>query len=158
MGFHASTDGSAKFYRVIVPLLVFVAFTTVFVTFRSNDIFTVDGAFRCFEVYRLHRFHFDINNHLLYLLNVFAWTRFASWLGLSIETPLQFFSTVEIMNCLAGAGCLAIFCYFLFLVTSSWRHALMGTIGFGLCRAFFAQATNANQPMLGIFWSFLALY
>jgi hypothetical protein len=155
---YTSADGNARLHRVFIPVLTLFAFASVFVALRSNDFFTVDGAFRCFDVYRLHRFMFDINNHLLYLFDVSAWTQFTRWLGFRYETPLQFFSDVEIMNCLAGAGCLAIFCFLLFLATSSWPHALVGTLGYGFCRAFIAQATNANQPMLGIFWSFAALY
>jgi len=158
MDSYTGKERSTKLLRVCIPVAIFVGFTSTFVALRSNDLFTVDGAFRCFDVYRLHRFMFDINNHLLYLANVFAWARLTNWLGFCTENALHFFKTVEIMNCLAGAGCLAIFCFLLFLVTSSWPHALVGTIGYGFCRAFIAQATNANQPMIGIFWSFAALY
>lgn len=143
--------------RSWIPALVFVVFAVFFILLRSKDFFTVDGAFHCFDVYHERHIFFDINNHLLYPVDVFAWTHLASAFGFDVRDPLAYFSTVEVMNCLAAAGCLAIFYSLLYLLTSSWRCALGGTIAYSLCKAFIAQATNANQPMLGIFWSFLAM-
>ncbi|HXJ17484.1 MAG TPA: hypothetical protein VNM68_09840, partial [Candidatus Polarisedimenticolia bacterium] len=140
-----------------IPALVFVVFAAFFLLLRSNDFFTVDGGFRCFVVYRHRHIAFDINNHLLYLADVLAWTRIAGGLGFHLAAPLEYFSTVEVMNCLAGAACLAIVCSLLHVVTASWLQAFGGTMGYGLSKAFIAQATNANQPMLGVFWSFFAL-
>lgn len=152
-----STGRDIRPKQLWIPALVFVGFATLFVLLRSKDFFTVDGSFHCLEVYHRQHIFFDINNHLLYPVDVFAWTHLVGEIGFASGTPLEYFSTVEVMNCLAGAGALAILCLLLYLATSSWFQALGGTIGYGLCKAFIAQATNANQPMLGVFWSFLAL-
>ena len=158
MGFKKEEDARSNSKRIWwIPTFTFVAFALIFILLRSKDLFTVDGAFRCFDVYRQRSIFFDTNNHLLYPVDVFAWTHLASALGFDIREPLEYFATVEVMNCLAGAGCLAIFCFLLYVVTSSWWCALSGTIAYSLCKAFIAQATSANQPMLGVFWSFLAL-
>ena len=158
MGFKKEEDARNNSKRIWwIPALTFVAFALIFILLRSKDLFTVDGAFRCFDVYHQRSIFFDTNNHLLYPVDVFAWTHVASAFGFDIREPLEYFAAVEVMNCLAGAGCLAIFCFLLYVVTSSWWCALSGTIAYSLCKAFIAQATSANQPMLGVFWSFLAV-
>ena len=150
--------GTSDFRALWFPVLIFFVFAVVFVMLRSKDFFTVDGAFRCFDVYRRSYLYFDVNNHLLFTTNVFVWTRFLSALGIDLHAPLQYFRAVEVMNCLAGAGCLAILCSLFYEITSSWFWTLVGTLAYALCKAFIAQATSSNQPMVGVFWSFLALW
>ena len=150
-------NGHRDLKPLLFPGLVFLACAIIFVVLRSKDFFTVDGAFRCFDVYRRSYLYFDANNHLLFTANVFAWTRLLSALGFDLRAPLQYFRAVEVMNCLAGAGCLAILCSLFYEITSSWIWSLGGTLAFALCKAFIAQATSSNQPIVGVFWSFLAL-
>ncbi len=93
-----------------VPILVFLFFALVYSSLRSKELFSVDGNYRCFEVYQRKALFFHSNNHMLYPVDVLVlmWTRWASAFGTSGYEPLQFFSIVETMNCLAGAGCLTI--------------------------------------------------
>src|SRR5215472_9940609 len=137
----------------VVSLVVFVAFSIQYVAFRSGDIFAVDGAYRCLEVYRRQKLFIDGSNHLLYPVFVFAWQRFMAAFGFRPAEPYAFFRLVEIMNCLAAAGCLAILCWFAIQATRNWRAAAGLTIGVGLSKAFLEQAANANEPILGLLWS-----
>src|ERR1700690_4038463 len=136
---------------------VFAFCFALFASLRTKNILAVDGGIRCFEVYRRQPFYFDVNNHLLHPANVFAWTRLADMLGYRTSDPLQFYSLVQLMNCFAGAACLAILFGLMYSVVPSWRLALGGTIGYGFAKAFLEQATNANEAPMGLFWSFLAL-
>ena len=136
---------------------VFVFFFALFALLRTKNILAVDGGIRCFELYRRPAFYFDVNNHLLQPAHVWAWTRAAAVLGYKAAGPLQFYSLVQLMNCFAGAACLAILFGLLYSVVPSWRLALAATIGYGFTKAFLVQATNANETPMGLFWSFLAL-
>ena len=137
---------------------VFVAFFVLFALLRTKNILAVDGGIRCLEVYRRQSLYFDINNHLLQPAHVWAWTRAAGMLGHKVDSPFQFYSLVQLMNCFAGAACLAILFALMYSVVSSWRLALAVTIGYGFTKAFLEQATNANEAPMGLFWSFLALF
>lgn len=142
---------------VFIPVLVFLAFACLFTLLRSHDINAVDGSVRCLDVYRRQNLFFHSNNHLLYPVNVLAWTRLAAGLGLKPDGPLAYFSLVEVMNCVAGAGALAILSFLMYQADSSWGWAIAGAAGYGFSRAFLESATNPNEPMVGLFWSFLAV-
>src|ERR1700722_2597182 len=140
-----------------IPAALFAGFLFLFATIRSRNIFTVDGAHRCLQVWHRQNIFLDGTNHMLYPVNVFAWARLASALGYKPSGPLEFFSMIELMNCVAGAACLAIFCLLMYLAIPSWRVATVVTLGYGFCKAFLEQATNANQPLVGVLLSFLGL-
>src|SRR6266849_3059318 len=137
--------------------VIFLAFFSFFVALRSNELFAVDGSYRCFEVYQRQTVFFHGNNHMLYPVNVLLWSRALSHLGLKASNPLHFFSTVEIFNCLAGAGVLAILFLLLGAVVRSPGLASVLTAGYGLSHSFLSHATNANEPMVGMFFSFLSV-
>jgi hypothetical protein len=140
-----------------VPTIVFVTFSCLFAVLRSKNIFAVDGAHRCLQVWNRHEIFLDGTNHMLYPVNVFIWARLCALLGFKPDGPLQFFSMVELMNCLAGAACLAILCLLMYLVIPSWRLAVVLMVGYGFSKAFLEQATNANQPLVGVLFSFLGM-
>src|ERR1700751_5854970 len=136
---------------------VFIGFAGFYVLLRSKNILAVDGAHRCLEVFRRQGAFFHGNNHMLYPVDVLVWTRLVAALGLRPTGPIQFFSNVELMNCVAGAACLAIFYSLVsFAVSPGWL-ALGVTVGYGFSKAFLEQATNAGEPLVGVFWSFLAM-
>ncbi|HTQ62320.1 MAG TPA: hypothetical protein VMI32_18990 [Candidatus Solibacter sp.] len=137
--------------------LVFVVFATFFTLFRSSSIFTVDGATRCLEVFRLQTIFFHPNNHMLYPVDVLFWNHVIGGLGFRAASAEQYFAHTELMNCFAAAGCLAIFFYLANLVSSSLTHALGVVLAYGLSRAFLLHATSAAEPMVGILWSLLAM-
>lgn len=140
-----------------IPAAVFLVPFVAFLLLRSNYFFAVDGSFRCLEVLRNPSLFFRSNNHLLYTPDVYGWTRLAALFGYKPAGPIDFLHWVEVMNCLAGAAALAIFCALLRGVTDSWLIAVATTAGLGLTRAFSAQATNSNEPMPGILWSFAGM-
>jgi hypothetical protein len=137
--------------------LAFAGSALVGLALRSHDCFVVDGAPRCLTVFQNPTLLFHPNNHLLYLVNVLVWTRMASALGFNLSDPLQFIVTVATMNCLAAAVCLTVLFWILRKVTESWKLATIVCVGYGLTTAFLAQAVNPNEPMVGAFWSFLAI-
>ncbi|MGH9714565.1 MAG: hypothetical protein ACRD5M_14820 [Candidatus Acidiferrales bacterium] len=139
------------------PAILFASFATFYALLRSKNIFAVDGAHRCFEVYRRQTLFFHPNNHLLYPVNVLVWSRIASVLGLRENGPLQFFSTIQLMNCFAAAGCVALLYFLMYQVIPSWRLCLGVAVGYGFCKAVLEQATNANEPLMGVLWSLLAI-
>jgi hypothetical protein len=61
------------------------------------------------------------------------------------------------MNCLAAAGALAILYWILQRVTSTWKLTAAVCAGYGFTTAFLSQAINPNEPMVAVFWSFLAV-
>ena len=142
---------------ILLTVFLFLIFAKIFADLRSQDIFGVDGAFRCLEVYRRRVLFFHETNHMLYPVNVLVW----NWLNNVIEphprTLEGFFATSQLMNSVAGAGCLSIFFYLTDRVASSWKVALSATVGYGFSRAFLAHSTNSAEVMMGIFWSFLAV-
>lgn len=147
-----------KRFTAFYPLLIFLFFSALFILLRSKDPLAVDGAFRCFDVFRQPQLSFTKNNHALYPANVFIWTRIARFVGFNITSAQKFLSVVELMNCLAAAGCLALFFQLSYLATLSNKVALGVTFAFGFTRAFLIHATNASEPMVGVFWSFLGVY
>lgn len=139
------------------PAALFLCLGSIYVLLRSGNIFEVDGAHRCLEVFRRQTLFFHANNHMLYPAIVLAWTRIAGILGFTLNGPFEYFSAVQIMNCLAAAGCLAILYGLIARIISSQRLALAVTVGYGFSRAFLRHATNPGEPMVGVFWSLLAV-
>jgi hypothetical protein len=142
---------------ISLTALVLVAFLCLFVLLRTRNIFEVDGASRCLEVFRRQTLFFHGNNHMLYPANVLVWNRMVGALGFRPNGAEEFFAITQWMNCLAGAGCLAIVFYLMYLVTSSVRLAFGVVLAYGLSRAFLLHATNAAEPLAGVFWSLLAM-
>lgn len=98
---------------------VFLAFALLFISLRSNGIFAVDGAYRFPDVFHRQSLSSYKNNHLPYPANAPAWTRLRSALGFRMDGPIEYFSNVEIMNCLAASGSLTIIFILMDLVSRS---------------------------------------
>jgi len=154
---HSSHPEESNLGTYGVPSAIFLIFLLVYILLRSNDFFAVDGSFRCLEVYRYPELFFRSNNHLFYTADAWWWSRLAATVGYRPGGPVQFLHLIELMNCLAGAAALAIFCYLVFGVTRSWQLAIVTAAALGLSRAFSAQAVNSNEPMPGVLWSFVAV-
>src|SRR5260370_25599618 len=144
---------ASKFFAAVL----FLVFALIFSFLRSKDIFGVEGSFRCLEVYRRHSIFFHENNHMLYPVNVLAWTRLLGAVGLMGETRQSFYSRVELMNCFAAAASVHMVFCLTKLATPSLRLVLCVAAGLGFSKAFLLPATNSAEPMVGIFWSFLAI-
>jgi hypothetical protein len=151
-------DTSLENARVIrQALLVFVGLFCIYCALRTQNILSVDGGNRCFAIYRRHVLYFDANNHLLHPAYVLVWARLATALGYRPKGPMEFFQLVAMMNCFAMAGGLAILFALTLMVVPRWRLVLGVTVGLGFAKAFILQATNANEPPMGLFWSLLAM-
>jgi hypothetical protein len=138
-------------------LLIWFLFSLIFISLRSQQYMAVDGAIGCFQVYRLQQIYFHGNNHLLYPSNVHLWHQFLSLFGLKAGGPLEYISLTQIMNCLAAAGCIAAIYRLSHAATASWVISFGVATGYAFSRAFLLHATNAAEPVLGLFWSLLAI-
>jgi len=90
-------------------------------------------------------------------VNVLAWTRLAAAFGMKANGPFEFYRITELMNCFAAAASLAIVFLLIQWAISSRRLALGAVVTLGLSKAFFTQATNANEAVSGLFWNLLAV-
>jgi hypothetical protein len=142
---------------IVLTVFVLLTFMCIFAGLRSKNMFGVDGAFRCLEVYRRESLFFHENNHMLYPANVLIWSRICRTVGSEPRTPEGFFAMVQLMNCVAGAGCLAMLFYLTYRVASSVSLALGVAAGYGFSRAFLIHSTNSAEVLMGVFWSFLAI-
>jgi hypothetical protein len=142
---------------IFIAAGVFLIYAFIFGLLRSKDIFAVDGAFRCLEVYQRSSIFFHDNNHMLYPVNVFVWSRLAGVLGFGARTREGFFPLVELMNCLAAAASLTIVFYLTKITLRSVPIAFCVTAGLAFSRAFLLHATNSAEPMVAVFWSLLAI-
>jgi hypothetical protein len=138
-------------------LLVFLAASAFFLLFRSQQYTAVDGALRSLEVYRRPAVSFHENNHLLYPANVFLWTATLKSTGFRAGDSQDFIRLSQAMNCVAAGGCLAALYLLTWFATSSAVISFCAVIGYGFTRAFLLHATNAAEPMVGLFYSFLAM-
>jgi hypothetical protein len=121
--------------------------------------FGVDGGLRCFEVYRRKSLFFHENNHMLYPANVLIWSRICRAVGSepSPVLPKGFLAMVQLMNCVGGAGCLAILFYLFYRVASSVSLALAVAASYRFSRAFLLHSTHSAEVLMGVFWSFLTI-
>jgi hypothetical protein len=149
------TEKTERF--ILLTIFVLLTFLSIFAELRSKDMFGVDGAFRCLEVYRRKSLFFHENNHMLYPANVLIWSRIYGAVGREASTPESFFAMVQLMNCVAGAGCLAILFYLTYRVSSSGKLALGVAASYGFSRAFLIHSTNSAEALMGVFWSLLAV-
>jgi hypothetical protein len=136
---------------------IFGGFAYLYALLRSKDVFAIDGAHRCLQVFRRNTIFFQENNHMLYPVNVLFWTRLAAALGMKPHGPFEFYTSVELMNCFAAAATLAIVFILIYVTISSWQLSLAAVVALGLSKAFFEQATNANEAVVGLFWSLAAV-
>lgn len=136
---------------------VFLFFAVVFLSLRTQQYLDVDGALRSLDVYHRPELFFHGNNHLLYPVNVFLWSQALARLGLKAQTPFQFIALSQAMNAIAAAACLALLYILVWIATSSVRLALVVVSAYGFSRAFLLHATNSAEPVVGLFYSTLAM-
>ena len=137
--------------------LVFFNAAVGFLLLRTSDYLAVDGALRALEVYQRGEAFLHPNNHLLYPVDVYIWSKILGSLGLHAHGPFAFLAIAQSMNGVAAAGCLAILYGLCYKLTNRASIAAVITIGLGLSRAFLAHATNSSEPMVGLLWTFVSL-
>jgi hypothetical protein len=137
--------------------VVFVASAPLFLLLRSRDFFTADGSLRGLAVYRDPEIFFHPNNHLLFPVNVLVWSKLMAFIGFRAVDPTAFLVSTAAMNCLAAAAILAIVSWVIAQITGSANLGVLIPLGLALTNAFMAQATNANEPMVGVLWSMVGV-
>jgi hypothetical protein len=141
----------------IACLVVTFIFFIVFISLHSSNFLAADGNYRCLEIWHRQDIFFHGAGHMLYPVDIFVWSRALTGLGFSLKTPFEFLSAVEILNAFAATASLAILFDLARTATKSAFVSVYVTSLLGLSYAFIAQATNGNEPMVGLFWSLLAL-
>jgi hypothetical protein len=138
-------------------LMTFAVTSVVLLFLRSTNYLAVDGALRALEVYNQGRPFLHPNNHLLYAINVYGWSTLLGWLGIHPKDSFEFMSIAQAMNALAAGGFLAILYGLSYKLTGRTAVASLTVIGYGCSRAFLAHATNSAEPLVGLFYSGLAV-
>ena len=131
-------------------------FLLIFALLRSQQYTAVDGALRSLDVFRLPTLAFAGNNHLLYPANVLAWHRLLALIGIMGHDALGFLRLTQLMNAAAAAGCVGLVYWIVRVATGAGGAALAAAAGLAFSRAFLLHATNAAEPMAGLFWSLVA--
>ncbi len=143
--------------ELITVVGVFVASAAMFVLLRTQQYLVVDGAIRCLSVYWLGRPTAGGNNHLLYFVNVFLWTKTLSLAGLNALNSFDFIRMTHWMNALAAAGSISMLWIFCYHASGSMGAAWGATCAYGFSNAFLLHATSTAEPMMGLFWSFASV-
>ncbi len=136
---------------------LFLVAAVGYIVLRSSDYVYASGATRAFQVYYCREPFLHTNEHMLYPVNIFLWTRALYKIGLSATTPSQFIGFAQAMNAIAAGGVLSILYLLCAVVTNQPRLSLLASASYGVSRAFVTHATNSSEPMAGLFWSLLAV-
>lgn len=137
--------------------LLWLAFAILYTLLRSLDFTAVDGAVRAAEVLHRGELFFHGNNHLLYPFNVWVWNGALALFGLGSEDPIGYIRDTQLMNALAGAGCVAIVFAIGAKLGEAKVPALVAALIFGFSRVAFLQFSNSAEPTVGLFWSLAAI-
>lgn len=133
--------------------LVFILYAAVFLLLGTRDYLAVDGGLRAATVYQRGQPFLHENNHLLYPVNVYAWSIALGFLGLRAKDELEFLALVQAMNATAAAMTVTVLYGLVYAATTRALVALLTALGYGFSRAFLAHATNSAEPMVGLLWS-----
>jgi hypothetical protein len=142
---------------LLTGLGVFVAAASLYVLLRTQQYLAVDGAIRCLYIYWHGRPMAGGNNHLLYFVDVFVWTRMLSFAGVRATNAFDFMRLTQFMNALAAAGSIAMFWLLCHRATKDAGVASIAAGAYAFSNAFLLHATSTAEPMLGLFWSFASV-
>jgi hypothetical protein len=135
---------------------VFIFFLTLFALLHSDHYMSVDGSVRSLEVYYNPVIQFHGNNHLLYPVWVFGWSKLLQLAHISAKDPFQFVRITEAMNSVFAAAVVAML--WTFINSFAGRTiAFFCSLLLGFSNAFLLHGTNAAEPMPGLFWSVLGV-
>jgi hypothetical protein len=144
--------------ELVTGIGIFTASASLFVLLRTQQYLAVDGAIRCLSVYWLGRPTVAGNNHLLYFVNVFVWTKTLLLAGVNASDGFDFMRLTQWMNALAAAGTISIFWLLCWRATESMVTAWAATCAYAFSNAFLLHATSTAEPMMGLFWSFASIF
>jgi hypothetical protein len=134
-------------------IAVLLVTTGLFLVLGTHRYLDVDGALDCLSVYWRNKPLLGENNHLLFLSEVYAWSRLTALLGVRPQDPLAFLRSVQAMNAIFAGASLALFYVVVSRVVSNRVIGLIATIVYGFSNGFVLHATNSSQPVIGLFLS-----
>ena len=76
--------------ELVTSFGIFIASASLFIILRTQQYLAVDGAIRCLSVYWQGRPAAGGNNHLLYFVDVFVWTKALFARGCARDKRLRF--------------------------------------------------------------------
>jgi hypothetical protein len=97
------------------------------------------------------------NNHLLYFIDVYFWTRALGLAGVIAGSPFAFVRITQWMNALAASGCVVFLWILCRWATGSLAVSIVAAAAYAFSHAFILHATSTAEPMVGLFWSFLSV-
>jgi hypothetical protein len=133
-----------------------LGFAVFFLLLRSQQYTAVDGPLRSLTVFHDPTQRFHGNNHLLYPFWIWLWTRTAALVGLTAHDWLAFIRQCQAMNAVCAAAAIGMLFSVLEAIAGT-RFALLGSLQFGLSTAVVLHATNAAEPVTGLFFALSAL-
>jgi hypothetical protein len=142
----------------IIPVVLWLLFSTACILLASNQYTAVDGALRCLNVYWHRPPYLGPNNHLLYLANVWLWWHLATALGFRASGPFAFLRTVAAMNALSGGGAVALVSALVWRFTRNWKISLMAALVYAMSWTLLLHSTSSAEPPPGLFVSLAAVF
>jgi len=139
--------------RALIAAVLLIFFAVLFLSLRSNQFTAVDGALRCLEVYHHPHIFFHGNNHLLYPVDILAWSKLAGLLGLSEATPTGYMRISQGMNCFAAAATVALLWLLISSILEDTLVSVLFVAVYAFSRAFLLHATNSAEPMVGLMYA-----
>ncbi len=141
----------------LIPLELWLLFSSAGILLASNQFTAVDGAMRCLSVYWHRPPYLGPNNHLLYPLNVWMWWRLAQAIGVRADGPATFLHLVAAMNAICAGGAVAVVHMLVWRFTQGWKTSLLAALVYGLSWVLLAHATTSAEPMVGLLVSLFAV-
>ena len=143
--------------RALIAVALFCFFAVFFLILRSNQFTAVDGALRCLEVYHHPHIFFHGNNHMLYPVDILAWSKLAGLLGLSAATPGEYMRISQGMNCFAAAATVALLWLLINSILEDTLVSILFVAVYAFSRAFLLHAINSAEPMLALMYAMAAV-
>ena len=139
--------------QTLIAVAIFVVFATLFALLHTQQYLAVDGAIRALFVYWHGRPIAGGNNHLLYFVNVYAWTKTLALFGKYPSDAFDFIRSTQWMNALAAGGCVSIVFLLCARAAKSIGVALAAASAYAFSYALLLHATRLPEPMVGLLWS-----
>ena len=131
-----------------IAVVIFVVFATLFALLHTQQYLAVDGAIRALFIYWHGRSIAGGNNHLLYFVNVYAWTKTLALFGKYPSDAFDFIRSTQWMNGLAAGGCVSIVFLLSARAAKSIGVALAAASAYAFSYAFVLHATSTAEPMV----------
>jgi hypothetical protein len=136
--------------------VLFSAFLLLYWLLPSQQYMAVDGSVRCVGVFSGPQLQLHGNNHMLYPLWVALWAKLSSAAGIRAANAFEYIRITEAMNAVLSAAIIAMLYLLLSTFSTRWVATLC-TLLFGFSAAVSLHATNAAEPVAGVFFSMFGI-